>query len=370
MSGNAKRRVRYAVVGLGNIAQAAVLPAFKHAEECCELAALVSSDAYKLRELGGSYRVALCGSYDSLEELIVRGRIDAVYVAVPNAQHCAITVRAARAGAHVLCEKPMALTENDCVVMARAAEETGVKLMIGYRLHFDRANLGAIERIRAGEIGEPRLFSSVFSQQVREGDVRARGELGGGALFDLGIYCVNAARYLFQDEPLEVYAQQVVEPENRLRDVDELTTALLRFPGNRLAQLTASQGAADVSELRVVGTKGDIRLEPAYDFATGLRMFVTKDGRTKKETFAKTDQFAPELIHFSRCILDDRDPEPSAAQGLADVRIIRAMIRSAQTGAVVPVRAVDQPSRPSGALAMKKPAVGRIRMIHAPAPNR
>jgi predicted dehydrogenase len=370
MGTSSNRRVRYAVVGLGNIAQVAVLPAFAHAKENSELVALLSSDEKKLRALGEKYDVATRAPYDALEEVIQKTGVDAVYVATPNTHHRDLTERAARAGAHVLCEKPMAPTEADCRAMIAATEAAGVKLMIAYRLHFDRANLDAVERIRAGQIGEPRFFSSIFSQQVREGDIRTRGQLGGGAIFDMGIYCINAARYLFQDEPTEVCAQRVTGTDERFRDVDEMTTAVLRFPGDRLAQLTASQGAGDVSELRVVGTKGDIRLDPAYGYEGKLRMFVTIDGKTEEKTFAKSDQFAPELVHFSQCILDGKDPEPSGAQGLADVRIIQAILLSARTQASVSIAPVEQPARPAGDLAMKKPAVGKVEPVNAPSPSR
>ena len=368
MASGSRKRVRYAVVGLGNIAQAAVLPAFKHAKENSELVGLVSSDEKKLRELGARYDAKLTAPYESLERLIVEAEIDAVYVAVPNSLHRDIAVRAARTGAHVLCEKPMACTEEDCRAMIRAAKENGVKLMIAYRLHFEEANLEAIERIRAGEIGEPKIFTSVFSQQVREGDVRTRDDLGGGAMFDMGVYCVNAARYLFRDEPVEVYAQQVVDSEPRFRNIDEMTMAVLRFPGNRFAQMTASQGAADVSEFRVVGTRGDLRLEPAYGYGRDARLFVTREGKREKKSFSASDQFAPELLHFSRCILEGGDPEPSGLEGLEDVRIIQAMIRSAQTGGAVAITPAVPPTRPTGDLMMRKPPVGRIKTVHAPSP--
>ncbi|MDB4996196.1 MAG: Gfo/Idh/MocA family oxidoreductase, partial [Myxococcaceae bacterium] len=197
-----KRRVRYAVVGLGNIAQVAVLPAFAHAKENSELVGLVSSDAEKLSVLAKRHDVEHTGSYDDLERVLAEAKVDAVYVTVPNALHRTMTERAARAGVHVLCEKPMAVTEEDCDAMIDVTREHRVKLMIAYRLHFDPANLRAIERVRAGKIGDPRIFSSVFCHQVRENDIRTHAELGGGALFDLGIYCLNAARYIFQDEPI------------------------------------------------------------------------------------------------------------------------------------------------------------------------
>jgi predicted dehydrogenase len=370
MATKRKRRVRYAVVGLGNIAQVAILPAFEHAKENSELAALVSSDAEKLRILGARYGVESTGSYRDLEWIIAVGSIDAVYVAVPNSFHREMTERAARSGSHVLCEKPLAVTVEDCEAMIRVTREFGVKLMVAYRLHFEEANLRAIERIQAGEIGDPRIFSSIFSHQVRDGDIRTRESLGGGALFDMGIYCVNAARYLFRQEPIEVFAQQVVGSGERFREVDEMTSAILRFPDNRMAQMTASQGAADISEFRVVGTKGDIRLDPAYEYSGELREFVTVGGKTKEKTYSKRDQFAPELVYFSECILQDKEPEPSAEEGLADVRIIQAMIRSAKTGAKVELPRTERSVRPDASLQMKKPPVKKVNAIHAPSPSK
>jgi predicted dehydrogenase len=364
-----KRRVRYAVVGLGNIAQVAVLPAFRHARENSELAALVSSDGDKRRILCDRYDVEYSGTYDELEDVLCRARVEAIYVAVPNSRHREITERAARCGAHVLCEKPMAGTEEDCEAMIRVTREQGKKLMIAYRLHFEEANLRVIERILAGEIGEPRVISSVFCHQVREGDVRTSGELAGGALYDLGVYCVNAARYIFRDEPTSVLAQQVIGKDARSREVDEMTTAVLRFPGDRIAQITANQGAADVSEYRVVGTKGDIRLEPAYDYVGKRRAFSTVGGKQRKKAFAPSDQFAPELVYFSRCILEDREPEPSGREGLADVRILQAIVRSAQTGSSVELPPFEGLVRPDVTMRMKKPRVGKVEPVRAPSPS-
>jgi predicted dehydrogenase len=370
MNQPSKRRVRYLVVGLGNIAQVAVLPAFAHADENSELVGFLSSDETKLRELRARYHVAVTGKYDALERILAEHQIDAVYVATPNTQHKDFTVRAAAAGVHVLCEKPMAASEDDCEAMLRATSDAGVKLMIAYRLHFEEANLSVVERAHAGEIGELRVFSTVFSQQVRNNDIRTRSDLGGGALFDMGIYCVNAARYVFRDEPVEVFARQIMGDDERFQDVDETTIAVLRFPGNRIAQITASQGAADVSEYRVVGTKGDIRLDPAYGYTTERRMFVTTEGKTRETTFAKGDQFAPELVHFSQCILQDEEPEPSGIEGFEDVRIMLAMQRSARTGAPVRIAALEPPMRPTGSLAMHKPPVGRVSTVHAPSPSK
>ena len=190
------RKVRYAVVGLGHIAQVAVLPAFSHAENS-ELAALVSNDREKLAKLGRKYRVRDRFSYSQFDDCLRSGLVDAVYIALPNHLHREYSERAARAGVHVLCEKPMAVTEEDCRSMIGATEENGVKLMVAYRLHFEQANLRAIELVQSGKLGDPRLFDSVFTMQVKQGDIRLNPrELGGGTLYDIGIYCINAVRNL------------------------------------------------------------------------------------------------------------------------------------------------------------------------------
>jgi len=370
MTRRSDKKIRYAVVGLGNIAQVAVLPAFEHARENSELVALVSSDAEKLRTLAARYDVKLTGSYDDLDRLLHSGEIDAIYVATPNTLHRSAVERAARAHVHVLCEKPLAATVADCRAMLHAAADGKVKLMTAYRLHFEQTNLRAIERIRAGEIGDPRLFSSVFSQQVREGDIRTRAEFGGGALFDMGVYCVNAARYLFQSEPQQVLALGVRGSDPRFAQVDEMTSAILHFPGDRVAQFISSQGASDVSEYRVVGTQGDIRLDPAYPYRGEIREFFTRDGHTQQLTTPAHDQFAPELLHFSDCILLDRDPEPAGEEGLADVRVLEAIVESAALGRRVTLSPFDRTQRPSGQFEMRKPAVSRVDTVHAPSPSK
>lgn len=358
-------KVRYAVIGAGNIAQVAVLPAFRHAEGDAELVALVSGDPEKLELLGRRYPVAAMGSYDELESVLARSRADAVYVAVPNQQHRELTERAARAGCHVLCEKPMSVTEDDCLAMIRACDEAQVKLMIAYRLHFEAANLTAIDLCRSGRLGEICFFSSVFSQEVRPGDIRTRPDLGGGAVFDLGVYCINAARNLFAAEPVEVSAFVARE-----EGVDQTTTAILRFRGDRFAQLTVSVGAAKVSSYRVVGTKGDLRLDPAYAYDDTLVHYLTlADGKTRTRPFPRRDQFAPELRYFSRCVVENLEPEPDGREGLADVRVVRAILESAETGRAVKLGPFEKAPRPTLAQAMRIPPVHAPRPVHAPAPT-
>jgi predicted dehydrogenase len=370
MNNSNHRKIRYAVMGLGNIAQVAVLPAFAHARENSELVALFSSDEQKLKTLAERYDVKITGSYEELDRILAKGEIDALYVATPNTEHRSAVERAARAGVHVLCEKPLAVTVDDCRSMVFTAQEAKIKLMTAYRLHFEQANLRAVERLRKGEIGEPRIFSSLFSHQVRPGDIRTRADLGGGALFDMGVYCVNAARYLFQDEPIDVTAFRIQGSDPRFAETDEMTAAILRFPGDRIAQFTASQGAASVSEFRVLGTLGDLRLEAAYGYHEESEETVTVDGKAKATTTPQHDQFAPELLHFSKCILEDLEPEPSGEEGLADVQILEAIVQSAALGRTVTPTPIQRDQRPNARLEMRKPPVGKVEAVKAPSPSK
>ncbi|HYG54807.1 MAG TPA: Gfo/Idh/MocA family oxidoreductase [Burkholderiales bacterium] len=357
-----RRLVRYAVVGLGHIAQVAVLPAFGNARRNSRLTALVSGDPVKRETLQKKYQVENTYSYDQYDECLKN--VDAVYIALPNHLHCEYAVRAARAGVHVLVEKPMAVTEAECDEMARAARESGVRLMVAYRLHFERANLEAIEVARSGRIGEPRLFTSTFTMSVEPGNIRVRKQTGGGVLYDIGIYCINAARGLFRAEPVEARAVTVGQRD----EVEDSVSAVLRFPDERMATFTCSFGAADVSEYRLVGTKGDLAVEPAYEYAVPLKHRLTID-ETKERRFAKRDQFAPELLYFSDCVLKGHNPEPSAQEGLADVRIIEALYRSAASGQPVPLSPIEKHERPSLEQEIRRPPIDKPDVVHVRAPS-
>jgi predicted dehydrogenase len=364
-------KIRYAVVGLGHISQVAVLPAFKHAKENSELCALVSNDREKLEKLAEKYKVDATYSYEQYDECLRSGKVDAVYIALPNHLHSDYTVRAAEAGVHVLCEKPMAVTEQECEDMIRACDDNRVKLMIAYRLHFEETNLKTIDLAHSGQLGAVRIFDSVFTMDVRdENNVRLKPlHMGGGPVYDIGIYCINAARCLFRDEPIEVCAFNANNGEPRFRNVDEMTSAVLRFPGERLASFTCSFGAADVSSYRVVGQKGDVRVEPAYEYAVELRQFVTIDGKTSEHKFGKRDQFAPELVYFSNCIQQNLEPEPSGWEGLNDVRVIRAVLDSAASGQPVRLAPATRELRPSMMQEMQKPPVRKPEEINVRGPS-
>lgn len=369
-SKNRSRRdpIRFAVIGQGHFAQTSILPAFENARGC-ELTALFSDDVTKLRALRKQYDVEYALPYDQLAEFLESGAVDAVYVAVPNDLHALFTERAAGAGVHVLCEKPIAANSAQAARMIAACARGGVKLMIAYRLHFEPANLAAMEIVRGGEIGEARFLSTVFSQQVTPANTRTQGEHAGGPLRDVGVYCVNAARYLFRDEPTEAVALGARKRNDaRFREIDEQLAALLRFPGERLAQLTCSFGAYGHSEVRVVGTKGTVALSPAFNMRD-LVLEVEVNGKTRSKTFKRRDQVGPELEELAACIRADRDPEPSGREGLADLRVIEAIEASARSGRRVPIERVFPERRPTAGQARRRPPHGRVATVNVQPPS-
>ena len=361
MSKRRRGPVTYGIVGLGHIAQVAVLPAFAHAKRNSRVAALVSDDRTKLRAMARKYRIEQTYSYDDYDACLEQ--VDAVYIALPNSMHAEYTIRAARAGVHVLCEKPMAVTSAECEQMIDACREHNVRLMIAYRLHFEEINLKVVDLVRRGRIGEPKFFNSSFAMTVKAGDIRTKKELGGGSLYDIGVYCINAARYLFRTEPTEVAAISVNSGVAKLAEIDESTAALLRFDGERVAAFVTSFNSADIGSYEIVGTKGHVRVNPAYEYAEGLGYELTVNGKTTRKRIGKRDQFAPELLYFSDCILKNREPEPSGEEGLQDVRIVEGLYKSAETGASVRIPAFDRSKRPTGRQQITRPGVKKPELV-------
>jgi predicted dehydrogenase len=365
---SSKRAIRYAIVGLGHIAQVAVLPAFAHARRNSELVAVVSDDRTKRREIAKRYRLDRTFTYEQFDDCLAE--VDAVYIALPNSMHAEYSIRAAKAGVHVLCEKPMAVTERECQQMIAACRKGGVKLMIAYRLHFEALNLAAMDLARRGQLGKLKFFNSSFSMTVRRGDIRTKREYGGGTLYDIGVYCINAARNLFRAEPTQVSAVSINSGLATLAEIDETTAATLRFGDDQVATFVNSFNAADVAAYRIVGTKGHLHADPAYEYAEGLEYALTIDGKTTKKSIGKRDQFAPELLYFSDCILNDREPEPSGDEGLQDVRIVQALYRSAQTGRPVAIRPFQKRTRPTSRQRTTRPSVRKPPLIKVQSASR
>jgi len=259
------QKIRYAVVAGGNISQKAFMPAVAQTTNSI-MTALVTDDPEKFDKLAKQYNLKAY-KYADFEALLNADEIDALYIATPNWMHRQFAVPALEKGYHVLLEKPMEVSSEDCEAINAAQKKSGAKLLIAYRLHFEPCTLEVYDKIRRGDIGDPRIFTSVFTQPLKENNHRAKHGFDGGPIPDMGPYPINAARNAFGLEPIEVYAFGVKTPgKDALKMEHDTITVILKFPGERIAQLTCGYSAAMSQSYRVIGTKGDILVEPAYLF--------------------------------------------------------------------------------------------------------
>ena len=360
-----KNKVRYAVVGLGHIAQVAVLPAFKTARNS-ELYALVSGDPEKLRKIGKQYNIAHRYPYEEYSRAL--SNVDAVYLAVPNHLHCEYAVRAAAAGVQVLCEKPMAPTSRECREMIEAANRNHVKRMIAYRLHFEAGNLEAVKLANSGRLGDIRFFSSEFAQQVADENVRIIETVPGAVVHGATWSLLHQCGALSVRRSCWKFAPSGTRSDQRFERVEKMVSAVLRFPENGSPIYLQS---APMERRTLVGSEGILRADPAYEYAEGIRWDVTIAGKKKTRSFLKRDQFAAELAYFSNCILRNKQPEPSGLEGLADVRVIEAVYHSIHTRRTV---AIPQPTRekerPDERQKIHRPAHVKPEVFHAHSASR
>ncbi|RAL23035.1 gfo/Idh/MocA family oxidoreductase [Lujinxingia litoralis] len=351
--------VRFGVIGLGYIAQSAILPAFAGTPNA-HLSAIISGDARKLQVLGERYDVPHRIHYRDFDDFLTQGHIDALYIALPNHLHCEYTLSAAEAGVHVLCEKPLAVSEVECRKMIAACEEAEVHLMTAYRLHFDPAHLHALDMAQRGALGELRYLTGAFGQNVAPGNIRLSPlDEGGGSVYDMGIYGINAARYLFGAEPLEVMATSQRRPgDPRFDYCDESTSATLRFPGDRLASFVSSLGSASIGRLDLLGEDGALSLSPAFSSALPITLRVSTPEPFAR-TFPRHDQFGAQLLYFAECIQHQRPPEPDGYEGMADVRIIEAIYHAAELEESVALEPVEQRERPDVSQIIVRPGIDK-----------
>ena len=329
------KKVRYAVVGVGDIAQEAMMPGVAHTGNS-ELTALVTDDAAKVRALGDRYGIEHHWAYNEFDQALASGAFDAIYLATPNWRHAEFILPALAAGLHVLTEKPLEVSADKARPILDAQRASSAKLMVAYRLHFEPATMDAIRRIRAGELGEPIAFTSCFGQMLDPENHRAKNGALAGPLLDMGPYPLNAARYLFGAEPVDVVsAAGARHLESGFGDVDDTVAVTLRFPGDKLAQFTVSYYLNRVDSLIITGTRGSINLRPGYGFGSSLEQYRTIGEKQSHESFKATDQFGGEMRYFSDCILNGRDPEPDAEEGLADLVVLDAIQRAIDTGGSV-----------------------------------
>lgn len=335
------RKTRWAVAGLGALAVEQVLPAFSQARYC-ELAALVSGDPEKRAHLGKVYQVPQDRqfAYEDYDRLLDRDDVDAIYIVLPNTLHADYTIRALRAGKHVLCEKPMAPTLGECEAMNLAAQQEGAKLMIAYRLQYEPLNQKVVGWMKESRFGTLQSIVSANTQMTSAPDIRLQANLGGGPVGDLGIYSINAARYITGEEPDRVYAVANYPDDSRFREVPSNVTFTLTFPSGVQACCTCGFDSAVHRSYTIHCSEGIVWMDPAFSY-DGLRLFYNEDGETVKVSSQSFNQFANEMDELARCILEDREPMSNGPEGVKDVRIIAAIHRSIQTGESV---ALDDPA--------------------------
>ena len=343
-----ERRVGFAVVGLGHLSLEEILPAFGKAK-LSRVTALVTGDKAKglavARQYGVPEKSVLSyKEYDALKDL---PGVDVVYVVLPNSMHCEYTVRAAAAGKHVLCEKPMANSSKECEEMIAACAKAGRKLMIAYRLQYEPHHRAVIGMIRGGEFGAVKFITADNGQNQAKNDQwrHKKALAGGGSLPDVGIYCLSAARYLTGEEPVELSATVYSTPNDpRFKEVEENVAFRLRFPSGAIANCTTGYGHHESRRCRVVGETGWADLDPAFSYQ-GLRLRTAKaEGKAEAVTerkFTEGDQFAREMDHMAACVRADRRPHTPGEEGLQDMRLIEALYAAAGSG-----RAVTLPEVP------------------------
>ena len=325
------KQIGYAVVGAGEQTRN-VLHAFGDTAENSRLVAIIGGDRAQTQQLAQEFH-ATAYHFDEFRQCLNRDDVQAVYVATANSLHSDYTVDAARAGMHVICERPMAITADECRRMIRTCQTNRVKLMVSYRLQFQPAFAKAMDLVRTGHLGALKSFSSDATMRVAAPeDVRLQRRLGGGSVYDLGASCIAAARMLFGSEPAQVMAMTARTTRRYGGDVDEGTVALIRFPDERLAHFHSSFGEEPSSTLSLFGEDGWLTVTPAYRHEVETRLLVSRHGRLEESTYPPSDQYAAEIEYFSECIVTDRHPESSGIEGLQDVRTIEAIYRSGRDG--------------------------------------
>lgn len=339
--------IRYAVVGAGWIAQEAFLPGVP-ATGNSRVQALVSGHP-RARELADFHAIPEVLGYGDYDALLASDRIDAVYIALPNSMHADYAIRALNAGKHVMVEKPLATTLEESRAMIAAAEGAGRFLMTAYRLHNEPGTLAALQMIREGKIGQPVHFSSAFGFQSTLGNHRLQAQHWGGPLQDIGVYCLNAARHVFGQEPIAVQAMAHSPDDPRFTEIDAHIAVTLRFPRG-LAQFFCSFGSEAVEHYRVLGTEGELTVDPAYRFESAISLRLKQGDRVSVTDFPAVDHFAGQLAYFSDCIAQGTPPEADGAEGLADMAALLAIEEAIASGGTVRLDLRPRPRHPEAAM--------------------
>jgi predicted dehydrogenase len=319
--------VRWGVLSTANIGKRAVIPAIQRSHNG-QVLALASRDAAQARQAADT--LSIPRAFGSYEALLADPEVEAVYIPLPNSMHREWAIRAAQAGKHILCEKPLALNAAECAEMAAAARQHGVLLMEAFMYRFHPQTLRVLELLRQGAIGAPRLIKASFSFHLTNpANIRLQPDLGGGALMDVGCYCVNVSRTLFGAEPVEAQAYAAWSASG----VDEVLAGSLRFPGGQIAQFDCGFALARRESYQVVGPDGLIEAPvaflPGHDDAT---LLIRRAAESATETIPGVDEYQLMVEHFAACVRGHAQPRYAAEEGAANMRAIEALYRSARNG--------------------------------------
>jgi predicted dehydrogenase len=332
------RKLGYAVVGIGSLAMGQILPGFGHCKRSRPVA-LVSGHPVKAKQQAEKYGIdpKRIYNYENFDSIRDNPEIDVVYVVLPNSMHAEYTVRAAKAGKHVLCEKPMATSVADCQKMIDACKQAGRKLQIGYRLRFEPNTLALMDAVRKKECGE--LKSILAEAGFNIGDPTQwrlkRDMAGGGCLMDIGIYALQAAQYISGEEPVEVTAMTYANTSDpRFKEVEESCNFQLRFPSGVLASCISTYAYNGLNHFRGYCTNGYVEVEPGLSYHD-VHFQMKRGNQLVDPKIPDIDQFATEMDAFSECILNDKPSRAPGEMGLQDMRIITAIYESAKTGKTV-----------------------------------
>lgn len=342
---DSNKKIGYCIVGLGRISMGEFMPGLRIAKQS-KLVALVSGHRAKAEKMADQYGISHKAIYDyaNYDEIRNNPEIDAVYIALPNGMHAEYTIRAAKAGKHVLCEKPMANSIEECEQMIAACKQAERKLLIAYRCQYEPNTLKAIEVLRSGYVGDILNVQAAFGFNIKPGEWRLNKKMaGGGPLVDVGVYCIQACRYLTGEEPTEVEGfSSVVDRDGRFNEVEENLVWNFRFPSGAVANCATSYGSSFIgNEARVTGNKGMLKMDPAYSY-TGIRGGAKAQGAQPIDidiSDPNPNQFAREADYLAECILQNKEPKTNGEEGLRDERIITAIYQSCDEGRAVKLNA-------------------------------
>ncbi len=334
----APKKIRYAAVGLGRISLQHFMPGTKRSQYG-EITGLVSGHPDKANRYAEEYGIPAKNiyTYETYDQMKDNPDIDAVYIGLPNNMHMEYTIRAAKAGKHVLCEKPMANTAAECRSMIDACRKANRKLMIAYRCQLQSTFLEAKQMIQSGAIGRVMAIESANGFNIAPNEWRSDVKFaGGGPLMDVGIYSLNACRFLLGEEPKDISAFQYTDPaDTRFKGVEETLGWVMKFPSGAIASCNTTYGASMEGFIRLHGSAGTLEI---FGFGyEGIHMTVTRNvpgrGReeqTQSDSSKDPQQFIVESDYFSRCILENHEPGPNGEEGLHDMEAIERIYAAAR----------------------------------------